>query len=297
MSTHDTSGAAAASASTAKDQAADLAHAAADSGQGLLHEAKDQAGGVAHEATAQARDLLGEARSGLTAQASDQQTKAAASLRSLGDELGRMADGSEQGGLAADLVRQVAGRTGSVAGWLENREPGDVLHEVADFARRKPGTFLAIAAGAGVLAGRLTRGLKDAPPSTSTGGATGRTAGTQAGAGGAAPAAGVSTATQDLSGAVGLASGPGVVAGGTAQVDELGIESGGYQAGGQHREPGPASTDEAPEWPPLPSEQEAWAASGGEAPVAGTPGHLGSSTDEGTAGGDPLAGLRREDQP
>lgn len=283
MSTNDTGGAAAAAASTAKDQAADLAHAAADSGQGLLQEAKGQAGGVAHEATAQARDLLGEARSGLTSQASEQQGRAAASLRSLGDELGRMADGSEQGGLAADLVRQVAGRTGSVAAWLENREPGDVLHEVADFARRKPGTFLALAAGAGVLAGRLTRGLKDAPPSTTTGGSTGTAPGagyTSTGYG--SPAA----TTQDLSGAVG-------VAGGTAQVDEVGIESG----GGQHREPGPASTDDAPEWPPLPSEQQAWAASGGEAPVAPTPGHLSSSDDEGTAGGDPLAGLRREDQP
>lgn len=289
MSTNDTGGAAAAAASTAKDQAADLAHAAADSGQGLLQEAKGQAGGVAHEATAQARDLLGEARSGLTAQASDQQGKAAASLRSLGDELGRMADGSEQGGLAADLVRQVAGRTGSVAGWLENREPGDVLHEVADFARRKPGTFLALAAGAGVLAGRLTRGLKDAPPSTSARSATGSAP--------AAPLSGSSAATtQDLSGVVGAAGGPGVVAGGTAQVDELGIESG-STGGGQHREPGPAVTDDAPAWPPLPSEQEAWAASGGDAPVTGTPGHLSSSTDEGTAGGDPLAGLRREDQP
>lgn len=290
MSTNDTGGAAAA-ASTAKDQAAGLAHAAADSGQGLLHEAKDQAGGVAHEATAQARDLLGEARSGLTAQASDQQTKAAASLRSLGDELGRMADGSEQGGLAADLVRQVAGRTGTAAGWLENREPGDVLHEVADFARRKPGTFLAIAVGAGVLAGRLTRGLKDAPPSTSTGGATGRTSGAPtsapASAGGASTGYGTPAATtQDLSGVVG-------VAGGTAQVEEVGIASG----SGQHREPGPASTDDAPTWPPLPSEQEAWAASGGDAPVTSTPGHLGSSDDEGTATGDPLAGLRREDRP
>jgi hypothetical protein len=286
MSTNDTGGKAAAAASTAKDQAADLAHAAADSGQGLLQEAKGQAGDVAHEATAQARDLLGEARSGLTSQASEQQGKAAASLRSLGDELGRMADGSEQGGLAADLVRQVAGRTGSVAGWLENREPGDVLHEVADFARRKPGTFLALAAGAGVLAGRLTRGLKDAPPSTTTRSTTGGTTGTSTGAGYATTGYGSPAATtQDLSGAVG-------VAGGTAQVEEVGIASG----SGQHREPGPASTDDPPEWPPLPSEQQAWAASG-EAPVAPTPGHLTTSDDEGTAGGDPLAGLRREDQP
>src|SRR6478736_2624586 len=171
MSTND-SGAAAA-VGTAKEQASGLAHAAADSGQGVLHEAKGQAADVVAEAKGQARDLLGEARAGLTSQASDQQARAASSLRSLGDELGRMADGSEQGGLAADLVRQVAGRTGSVASWLENREPGDVLGEVTDFARRRPGVFLALAAGAGVLAGRLTRGLKDAPPSSGSTGSTG----------------------------------------------------------------------------------------------------------------------------
>ncbi|MBW0255035.1 hypothetical protein [Cellulomonas sp. PS-H5] len=300
MSTND-SGAAAA-VGTAKEQASGLAHAAADSGQGVLHEAKDQAADVVQEAKGQARDLLGEARAGLTSQASDQQARAASSLRSLGDELGRMADGSEQGGLAADLVRQVAGRTGSVATWLENREPGDVLGEVTDFARRRPGVFLALAAGAGVLAGRLTRGLKDAPASgggtgsTGASGATGTSGSTgsslpgattglstpTAGSAGGSPAA----TTQDLTPAVAAAGGPGVVAGGTAEVTDVDAEF-----GGQHREPGPA--DEGG----LGSEQQAWAAAGGDAPVAPTPGHLPSTDDSGTAGGDPLAGLRREDQP
>ncbi|TLM80215.1 hypothetical protein FDW83_19020, partial [Pseudarthrobacter sp. NamE2] len=47
----------------------------------------------------------------------------------------------------------------SVASWLENKQPGDLLNEVQRFARNRPGTFLLLAAGAGVLAGRLTRGL------------------------------------------------------------------------------------------------------------------------------------------
>lgn len=291
MSTND-SGAAAA-VGTAKEQASGLAHAAADSGQGVLHEAKGQAADVVAEAKGQARDLLGEARTGLKSQASDQQARAASSLRTLGDELGRMADGSEQGGLATDLVRQVAGRTGSVASWLENREPGDVLGEVTDFARRRPGVFLALAAGAGVLAGRLTRGLKDAPPSTGTSGSTGSgsnlagsTTGLSTPTAGSAGGSPVAT-TQDLSPALAAAGGPGVVAGGTAEVTDVDAEFG----GGQHREPGPA--DEIG----LGSEEQAWAAAGGgDAPVAPTPGHLPTTDDPGTAGGDPLAGLRREDQ-
>ncbi|WP_282944207.1 hypothetical protein [Cellulomonas endometrii] len=287
MSTNDTGGRAAAAAGTARDEASGLAHAAAGSGQDLLHEVKGQAGDVVSEATGQARDLLGEARAGLQGQASSQQAKAAAGLRSLGDELGRMADSSEQGGLAADLVRQVAGRTGTVATWLEDREPGDLLSEVANYARRKPGTFLVLAAGAGVLAGRLTRGLKDA----SSGGSTGTTGGTGtparvSGYPGGSPAA----TTQDLSGALGAAGGPGVVAGGTAVVSDIDAES-----GGQHREPGPALGDT---WAPVaPSEEQAWEAAGGDAPVATTPGYLPDADDAGTAGGDPLAGVRREDQP
>ena len=55
------------------------------------------------------------------------------------------------------------------AGWLADRDPGSLLDEVRSFARRKPGTYLAIAMGAGVLAGRLTRGLT-APTDEATAG-------------------------------------------------------------------------------------------------------------------------------
>ena len=47
----------------------------------------------------------------------------------------------------------------SFAGKLQNREPAELLDEVRSFARRKPGLFLLGAAAAGVVAGRLTRGV------------------------------------------------------------------------------------------------------------------------------------------
>lgn len=237
MSTNDTGGGAAAAAGTARDEAAGLAHAAADSGQDLLQDARGQAGDVLHEASDQARDLLGEARTGLQTQAAEQQTRAATGLRALGDELDRMAGAAQGGGLATDLVRQVAGRSGAVADWLEAREPGDVLHEVADFARRRPTTFLAIAVGAGVLAGRLTRGLTDAPD--------------------AAPSAAGPRRT--------TSSAP-VVADRAAQVDDRAtapvVDQDAAPGTPQHRGPGPATADESPAWPPLASEEHAWTASG-----------------------------------
>ena len=70
-----------------------------------------------------------------------------------------MARNSEQDGVATDLARQAADKARTAAGWLADRDPGSLLDEVRSFARRKPGTYLAIALGAGVLAGRLTRGL------------------------------------------------------------------------------------------------------------------------------------------
>ena len=46
------------------------------------------------------------------------------------------------------LVETVGSRADSVATWLDQREPQDLLEEVKRFARRRPGVFLAIAAGA-----------------------------------------------------------------------------------------------------------------------------------------------------
>ena len=70
-----------------------------------------------------------------------------------------MAQNGGQGGPVTELAHQAADRVHGVAGWLEEREPGDLLNEVKGYARRNPGTFLVGAAVLGVLAGRLTKGL------------------------------------------------------------------------------------------------------------------------------------------
>ena len=160
---------------TAKDQAAGVAQSAAQSGAQLVGEAKTQAGQVGREAGRQAKGILDQGRSQLADQASQQQTKLAGGIRSFGDELHSLAQGSPQPGMASDIAQQVASRADSVAQWLEGREPGDLLQELKGFARSRPGTFLAVAAGAGLLAGRLTRGIRDASSDeTSTGGGTHR---------------------------------------------------------------------------------------------------------------------------
>ncbi|WP_426308781.1 hypothetical protein [Cellulosimicrobium sp. E-16] len=135
-----------------KERASDAASHVGDAGRDVAHEAKDRA-----------RGLVDQTRTELTDQARTQQERLAGGLRSLGDELRQMAAGTEDPGYATDLVRRAGDATGQVAQWFEDREPSFVLHEVESFARRRPGTFLILAAGAGLLIGRLVRGMKDAP--------------------------------------------------------------------------------------------------------------------------------------
>jgi hypothetical protein len=143
---------------------ADVKDAAKEAGQHVAEVAKDQAGNVAAEAKHQAKDLLDQGRDELRQQTAQQQDRVASGLHSLSAELHSMASGSSDQGMAADLAREAADRARAMATWLEEREPGQLLDEVTSFARRRPGAFLGIAAAAGVVVGRLGRGLKEGEP-------------------------------------------------------------------------------------------------------------------------------------
>jgi hypothetical protein len=148
----------------AKDQAGQVADTAKQAG-----------GQVTAEAGKQAKQLLAQAQSEVTEQAAATQQRVAEGLHALADELTGMARNSDQDGPATDLARQAADKAHQAAGWVADRDPGALLDEVRSFARRKPGTYLAIALGAGVLAGRLTRGLTapaDDTPTSTTGSTT-----------------------------------------------------------------------------------------------------------------------------
>ena len=143
----------------ARDEAADVGQHARQAGGEVAQTATDQARQVAAETGRQVRDLLGEAQGQARDQASAQQQKAAVQLHSVADELGQMAANGGQVGVATEFARQAADRLHGAASWLEKREPADLLNEARNFARRRPGAFLIGAAVAGLVAGRVTRGL------------------------------------------------------------------------------------------------------------------------------------------
>ena len=157
-----------AKADAAKEQAGEVATQATDSAQNVAETAKTEVANVAAEVKTNARDLLQQAKSDLTDQAGTQQQKVAEGLRSVSTELHTMAAAPDQPGVASDLVRQAAERSSAVASWLDGRDPGSLLTEVKTFARQRPGTFLMLAAGAGILAGRLSRSLSAGAPDSAS---------------------------------------------------------------------------------------------------------------------------------
>ena len=146
--------------------------------------AKDEALNVAGTAAEQARNVVGEAKQQVTSQLSDQATtgrdKLSQTLRTLGDDLQQMAQGQGPSqGLATDLAQEVSDRVRAFGSHLENRDPGQLLDDARDFARRRPGTFLVGALAAGVVAGRMFRATADgaAAASLAESGGTGARAG------------------------------------------------------------------------------------------------------------------------
>ncbi|QGQ19823.1 hypothetical protein GC089_12115 [Cellulomonas sp. JZ18] len=311
-------------AQTAQQEAAGVAQSAVDSGRTVAHEAKDQARQVTDEAKQQARSLFDQARTEVSDQAGAQQKRLADGLRGLGDELSRMTESSE-GGLASDLARQLADRTSSAATWLDDRQPGDLVTAVSDFARRRPGVFLAVAAGAGLLAGRLTRGLSAAAsdegtsggasqiPDTGVSGTTGAVGGTSAGYATGAGYAGAGLAGTAASGGTGAAygdtgtaygdTGLGAATTGPLPTGSVADDASTVAAGGEWGTPGVGSTEDEPEY--LAASRAVYGETtatgdtgGGPAPVQSTPG--GIPDDEqgvgGTATGEPWRGVEREDE-
>lgn len=124
--------------------------------------AKEQVANVTSDVRAQTRQLADEARGQLTDHASSQRDRAVESLRSVANDFSSMADNTDGSGLGVQLAREGGDITHKAADFLEQRDPSQLLDELRQLARRRPGAFLVGAALAGVVVGRLARGAKSA---------------------------------------------------------------------------------------------------------------------------------------
>ena len=150
----------------AKARATEVGSHAQEAAHNVTSTAVDQAAQVRDETVRQARNLASDATDQLSSQASEQTQRISANLRNLGDELRQMADAGS-GGTATEVAHQASERAHQAAGYLDGREPVDILDDLRSLARRRPGAFLAGAAVLGLVAGRVGRGVKDAGGSSS----------------------------------------------------------------------------------------------------------------------------------
>jgi uncharacterized protein YjbJ (UPF0337 family) len=161
----------------ARQQAGQVKDTAASAAQDVAATAREQAQNVVGEASAQARQVAQSLTSQLNEQAGTQQQRAASNLRSLADGVNDMVEGrGAPSGPVGDYTRQVADRLQSAAGYLENKQPRELLDDVRGFAGRRPGAFLLGAAIAGFAVGRLVKGASGSSDSGSLSGTSGSAA-------------------------------------------------------------------------------------------------------------------------
>ncbi|MGD7003459.1 hypothetical protein [Corynebacterium halotolerans] len=146
----------------AQEEAEHVAGKTQDAAQQTADTAMQEARQVAGEATDQVKSLASSLQDEAFSQAGTQQQRLAEQSRTVTNDLQRLARGEKpEAGLVSQTVSMLAERAEQFTSQLENKEPADLLKDVRRFAARRPVAFLAIAAGIGVAAGRLTRGLTD----------------------------------------------------------------------------------------------------------------------------------------
>jgi hypothetical protein len=140
---------------------------AADEAGNVAGTVADQARQVTDEVKTQVRSVAGDVRDRVAGQARTQNDKLADGLRQVSSELEKMAAGHEQSP-ARTVVMRIADGGHQAADYLSKHGPEGVLAEVQEFARRRPGAFLATALVSGFVVGRLGRGVfeavTDSPP-------------------------------------------------------------------------------------------------------------------------------------
>ena len=147
--------------------AGDVKDSAVTAGQDVLASARAEGAQVVDEAKVQGRRLLDESVAEIRTQASTVQARLADTVQSLTDEL-RAMSASDANGPMADLAHQGQEWGDRAAAWLRDNDLDQALTGVRRYAARNPWTFLALAGGAGLLVGRLARGLKDADEPNTT---------------------------------------------------------------------------------------------------------------------------------
>jgi len=131
-----------------------------EEGSHLVNTARDEVGRVADQAKHRGRELYHEAADRARQEAQQQTNRAANGIRSFSQDLRSMAEGQTNAqSPAVDWIRQGSRQIESFADHVDRRGFDGLMDDVNSFARRHPGTFLAVTFGAGVMAARVLRNM------------------------------------------------------------------------------------------------------------------------------------------
>jgi len=143
---------------TAATQTKAVARTANQDVRELAGTVRGQADQVKGELIDQARGMLDETRGQLQSQADMQATRMARAIFQVGSQAVALSEGRPQeAGPLVDYAEQAASWLDNTASYIEERGLEGIAVDVVDFARRRPGVFLAGAAVLGFGVGRLVR--------------------------------------------------------------------------------------------------------------------------------------------
>ena len=140
----------------------------------VTHDAGKELGNVLDTTKEQARGLVGDARARVADEADSATGRAAEALAGTARDLADLASGEGSPDTqVAQLARHAGERVDRVATQLQDRGYQGVAEDVSRWARAHPGAFLAAAAGAGFVIGRVfraadTKSVVDAAKSSSS---------------------------------------------------------------------------------------------------------------------------------
>jgi hypothetical protein len=149
-------------ASTGRDQAREVASTTSEQARRVASTTQDEARQVVRGANEQARRLVGDTRLELRSQANAQVDRLAQGLNDVSRQLRSMGEKGEPGAVS-DMAREAAVRTQQISERLRGGGIDDVLSQLRNAGRNRPGLFLVGAFGAGLVAGRVVRNLAREP--------------------------------------------------------------------------------------------------------------------------------------
>lgn len=159
-------------AQDAQDAATDVAADGKRAAVEVAQTGKQGATDVVQQTKKEATNLMAQTRNEIRDQAEQQRASTVSSLRSIVDQLTSMTKNTDEDGSAVELAARARDRVHTAADWLDQRDVSQIGDELRRMGRQRPGAFLLTAAVAGVVAGRLTRGVVAEHSEDSTGKAT-----------------------------------------------------------------------------------------------------------------------------